>query len=186
MCPALASAHHQVRSLQRLLHPAVTQCDPVLGLQLLVKVLHVQIEILLPVQGEHFLHCRHRHPPTRGLAPPPVEQPVVAFFFVALPYPPHVPVADAQDLRRLPPGNLLGHRLQHHVLYFHRPLHRGLRVGFHAPHGLLPSPPAKRTYHVLSQPDISCATDTYGTRAWQKRTYHVEYCRFDSRSQSPL
>jgi hypothetical protein len=24
---------------------------------------------------------------------------------------------------------------------------------------LIPSPPAKRTYHVLSQPDISCATD---------------------------
>ena len=26
-------------------------------------------------------------------------------------------------------------------------------------HGLLPAPPAKRTYHVLSQPDISSATD---------------------------
>ncbi|HEV7218751.1 MAG TPA: hypothetical protein VGN39_07740, partial [Terriglobales bacterium] len=38
--------------------------------------------------------------------------------------------------------------------------HRGLRVGNHAAHDLLPSPPAKRTYHVLSQPDISCATDT--------------------------
>ena len=55
--------------------------------------------------------------------------------------------------------DLLRHRLQHHVLYFHRPLHRGLRVGIHASHGLLSSPPAKRTYHVLSQPDISCATD---------------------------
>ncbi len=28
-----------------------------------------------------------------------------------------------------------------------------------ASHGLLPSPPEKRTYHVLSQPDISCAND---------------------------
>src|ERR1700678_4377896 len=43
---------------------------------------------------------------------------------------------------------------------FHRPLHRGLRVRVHAPHGLSSSPPAKRTYHLLSQPDISCATDT--------------------------
>ena len=49
MRSALASARHQARSLQRLLHPGVTQFDPVLGLQLLVKVLHVQIEILLPV-----------------------------------------------------------------------------------------------------------------------------------------
>src|ERR1035441_2805848 len=80
-------------------------------------------------------------------------------FLVALPNPPHVPVADAQYLRRLPPRDLLRHRLQHHVLYFHRPLHRGPRISFHAPHGLLSSPPAKRTYHLLSQPDISCATD---------------------------
>src|SRR5205807_8255640 len=160
MRPALASARHQARSLQCLLHPGVTQFDPVLSLQLLVKMLHVQIEILLPVQREHSLHRHHRHPATRGLAPPPVQQPVVTLFDVALPPPPHVPVADAQDLRRLPPGNLLCHRLQHHVLYFHCPLHRGPRISFHASHGLLSSPLAKRTYHVLFEPDISCATDT--------------------------
>ena len=34
----------------------------------------------------------------------------------------------------------------------------------HALHGLLPSPPAKRTDHVLSQPDISCANDTSFSR----------------------
>jgi hypothetical protein len=42
------AARHQPRSLQRLLHPGVTQFDPVLGLQRLVKVLHVQIELLFP------------------------------------------------------------------------------------------------------------------------------------------
>src|ERR1700690_3778975 len=160
MRPPASSAPHQPRSLQRLLHPGVTQFDPVLGLQLLVKVLHVQIEIFFPVQCEHFLHRRHRYPATRRLAPPPVQQPVIALFHVALPPPPHVPVADAQYLRRLPPRDPLRHRLQHHVLYFHRPLHRGLRVRVHASHDLLPSPPAKRTYHLLSQPDISCATDS--------------------------
>src|SRR5438552_8281128 len=123
-------------------------------------MLHVQIEILLPVQRQHLLHRRHRHPPSRRLPAPPVEQPVVTLFDVALSPAPHVPVADPKDLRCLPPGDLLCHRLQHHVLYFHCPLHRGLRVTIHAWHGLLPSPPAKRTYHVLSQPDISCATDT--------------------------
>src|SRR5215470_4682548 len=130
-----------------------------LGLQLLMEMLHVQIEILFPVEREYFLHRCHRHSATRGLAPAPVQQSVVTLFHVALPPAPHVPVADAQYLRRLPPGNFLCHRLQHHVLYFHRPLHRGPRVGIHASHGLLLSPPAKRTYHVLSQPDISCATD---------------------------
>src|SRR5437868_7415769 len=123
-------------------------------------MLHVQIEILLPVESEYLLHRRHRHPPSRRLPAPPIEQPVVPLFDVALSPPPHVPVADPKDLSRLPPRNFLRHRLQHHVLYFHRPLHRGPRISFHAPHGLPSSPPAKRTYHVLFEPDISCATDT--------------------------
>src|SRR5215471_18489682 len=79
-----------------------------------------------------------------------------------------MPVADAQYLRCLQPGNLFGHRLQHHVLYFHRPLDRGLRVRVHAWHALSSSPPAKRhfmcylnrTYHVLPTADgTSCMTD---------------------------
>ena len=45
------------------------------------------------------------------------------------------------------------------VLHFHRPLHRGLRVTNHASHGLLLSPPAKRTDRLLFQADISCATN---------------------------
>src|ERR1700722_19709158 len=159
MHAAFPSTPHQTRSLQRLLHPGVAQLDAVLGLQLLVEVLHVQIEILLPVECEHLLHRRHRNPPMRRLAPSPVQQPVVPLFLIALPPPPHVPVTDPQDLRRLKPGNLLRHCLQHYILYFHRPLHRGPRISFHAPHGLPPSPPAKRTSHLLSHPDISCATD---------------------------
>src|SRR5437899_12264196 len=57
----------------------------------------------------------------------------------------------------------------HHVIFFAMArkitsctfiAHRGLRVREHACHVLLPSPPEKRTDHVLSQPDISCANDT--------------------------
>src|SRR5207253_2047416 len=98
-------------------------------------------------------------PLRRRHSPPPVKQPAEAELFVALPPAPHVPITDADNLRRLPPGDLLGHSPQNHFLYFHRPLRRGLRVGNHAPHGLLPSPPAKRTHHLLTQPDISCAND---------------------------
>src|SRR5260370_32333081 len=96
----------------------------------------------------------------RRLPSPPVHQTVVSLFLVALTPAPDVPVADPKGLGRLPPCNLFRHGLQHHVLYFHRPLHRGLRVRLHASHGLLPSPPEKRTYHLLSQPDISSATDS--------------------------
>src|SRR5437660_2842730 len=166
MHPALPAPRHQPRSLQRLLHPGVTQFDPVFGLQLLVKMLHVQIKIFFPVEPQYLLYRLHRNASVRGFATAPVEQPVIAKLFIAFPPASHVPVADAQDLRRLPPGNLLCHRLQHHVLYFHCPLHRGPRVTIHAWHGLLPSPPAKRTYHVLSQPDISCATDTGRRTTW--------------------
>jgi hypothetical protein len=69
-------------------------------------------------------------------------------------------------------------RPQNHFLYFHCPLHRGLRVELHAYHGRLLSPPAKRTSHVLSRPDISSATDTnhpVGVRSKLKRPLFVAH-----------
>src|SRR5207302_691206 len=83
-----------------------------------------------------------RHPPRRRLPTPPIKQSVIAELFVTFAPAPHVPVADADDLRCLPPRDLLRHGPQNHFLYFHRPLHRGLRVREHACHVLLPSPPA--------------------------------------------
>src|SRR5271170_1800730 len=156
---ALAPTRHHPRSLQNPFHPAVAEPNLMLGPQLLVKVLHIQIEITLPVQLQHPLHGRHRYAFGRRLSAPAVEQAAESKLLITLPPAPHMPVADAQDLSRLPPADLLRHRLQHHFLYFHRPLHGGLCVGVHALHGPLP-PPEKRTYHLLSQPDISCATDT--------------------------
>ncbi len=156
--PALASSPHQSGSLQHPFHPAVAEFDLVLAGQLLVKMRQVQIEILLPIELQHPLHHRHRNPLRRRLASSPVKQPPKPAFLVALSPAPHVPIADADNFRRLIPGNLLRHRLQNHFLYFHRPLHRGPRVRFHASHGLLLSPPAKRTTHVLTQPDISCVS----------------------------
>src|SRR5579872_3816667 len=73
----------------------------------------------------------------------------------------------------LPPSDLLRHRLQHHFLYFHCPLHGGFRVRVHAPHGLSPSPLQKRTSHLLIQPDISCANDM---RTLARLTYRETSC----------
>src|SRR5258708_3875480 len=116
-------------------------------------------------RGRRLLHPRRRHPFRRGFALPPVDQTVVAKLLIALAIAlapaPHLSIANADDLGGLPPRDPFRHGAQNHFLYFHRPLHCGLRVREHASHVLLPSPPEKRTDHVLSQPDISCANDIY-------------------------
>src|SRR5438876_2601377 len=89
-------------------------------------------------------------PVGRGPALPPVEQTVIAKLLVTLSPAPHLPITNADDLGCLPPPDPFRHGSQNHFLYFHRPLHRGLRVREHAPHVLLLSPPEKRTDHVLS------------------------------------
>src|SRR5216683_2705935 len=159
MHPAFAPPLYQPGSLQGQFHPGVAEFNLVLLAELLVKMTHVQIVIALPVQPQNLLDHRQWNPFGRRLSPPPVEQTVIAELFVTFPPAPHVPVADADDLCCLPPRDLLRHGPQYYFLYFHRPLHRGLRVRNHALHGLLPSPHEKRTDHVLSQPDISCAND---------------------------
>src|SRR5262249_7250386 len=90
---------------------------------------------------------------------PPIEQAVIAELLVAFTDAPQMTVTEAHNLCCLPPGDLPRPGPQHHFLYFHRPLHGGLRVREHAQHVLLLSPPRKRTYHVLIRPDISCAND---------------------------
>src|SRR5438128_12540590 len=164
MHSSLSPSPHQSGSLQRQLHPGVAQLDLVLVLQLLVEMPHVQIEIPIAIEPQHLLHQRHRHPFRRGLALPPVEQTVIAKLLVTLSPAPHLPITDADDLGRLPPRDPFRHGSQNHFLYFHRPFHRGLRVREHASHVLLPSPPAKRTDHLLIRPDISCANDTASAR----------------------
>src|ERR1700692_2365283 len=123
-------------------------------------MLHAQIKIAIPIQSQDLLDRGQRNLLGRRPSSPPVKQSVIAKLFQPLPPAPHLPIADADNLGRLPPRNLLRHGPQNHFLYFHRPLHRGLRVREHDCHVLSPSPPEKRTDHVLSQPDISSANDT--------------------------
>ncbi len=53
---------HQPGALQRQLHPRVTQLEIVFFHQLLVKVPHVEVKVLLLVQTQYFLHSLKRHP----------------------------------------------------------------------------------------------------------------------------
>src|SRR6202051_2464675 len=159
MHPALAPPRHQPRSLQRLLHPGVAQLDLMLVPQLLVEVPHVQIGIAVAVQPQYLLHQGQRNPLRRRLPTPPIKQSDITERLVTLAPAPHVPIADADDLRCLSPRDLLCHGPPNHFLYFYSPPHRGLRVREQECHVLSPSPPEKRTDHVLSQPDISSAND---------------------------
>src|ERR1700730_3260416 len=88
----------------------------------------------------------------------PVKQPAKAKLLVALPPASHVPVADADNLRRLPPSDLLRLWLAQILPSLSLPAHRGLRVGddvVHAP----PLTACQADRHLLTHPDISCAND---------------------------
>src|SRR5712692_423788 len=122
MHAALPRLDRQPRSLQRQLHPGVAELDPVLLAQLLVKVPHTEIAILLPIQPQHLFGERQRHTAGTGLPGAPVIQPVVAILPVAVIQPPQLPRADAQDVRRFKPVDLLAYGSQNHFLYFHGPL----------------------------------------------------------------
>src|SRR5208283_5009286 len=102
MHPALAASRYQPGPLQSLFYPGVAQLYSVLRPQLLVKMLHVQIEIAIPIQSQDLLHRRQGNALGGRLSSPPVEQPVVARLFQPLPPAPHRPIADANNLGRLP------------------------------------------------------------------------------------
>jgi hypothetical protein len=51
-------------------------------------------------------------------------------FLIAVLPAPQLPIANADDLRGLPPGDLFGYGTQDHFLYFHRPLPGGSALRF--------------------------------------------------------
>jgi len=79
-------------------------------------------------EPQHLRHRRPWNPPPARLPFAPVRQAGIAVSFQPLPPAAHRPVRHPQDLRRRPPRDPLGHRLQQHVLHSHHPLHLGGRV----------------------------------------------------------
>ena len=66
-------ALHQAGCLQGLFYPCVAQPDLMFLAELLMKVPHVQIELLVPVKAQNLSGLRLRHPPAAWLAPSPVQ-----------------------------------------------------------------------------------------------------------------
>src|SRR5712692_5401114 len=151
---------HQPSALQQQLHAGVAQLDAVLLAQLLVKVPHAEIAILLPIQPQHLLDHRPGNSFGTGPPPAPIVQTVEALHAVPRVPPPQVSRTDAQNVGRLPEGDLFADGPQNHVLCLHRPLPGSPWVNTHGrflrPPGLPQAALKKRTFHVLIE-----------------RTYHV-------------
>jgi len=90
--------------------------------QLFVKVLHVEIEILLPVQLQHLLQLLHRHSSRAGAPFAVLPQPAITVLLVLCPPAPYGPIRHAYNLGCFPPLQFAGHRLQDHFLNLHHPL----------------------------------------------------------------
>src|SRR6516165_5886422 len=108
MHSSFAALPYQPGGLQGLLHPGVTQPHVMLFTQLLVKMPHVEIRVLLLIQPQDLFHGCQRYPLRAGLPLAMVEQPVIAELFVALFPASHLTITDADDLGCLLPGDLLG------------------------------------------------------------------------------
>jgi hypothetical protein len=98
---ALPCPPHQARVLQHPLGPGVAEREAVLRHELLVEVLHRQIEVARAELLQHPLDAVERHAAPRDPAAPPVDQALRALGLVALPQAPEMPLAHAQHLRRL-------------------------------------------------------------------------------------
>src|SRR5215472_14670026 len=61
MWTAFAPDRNQPRSLKRILHPRIAVMDSMLLPQLLVKMTHIKIRILLPIQFQDLLQFLHGH-----------------------------------------------------------------------------------------------------------------------------
>jgi hypothetical protein len=147
---ALPCPPHQARVLQHPLGPGVAEREAVLRHELLVKVLHREVEVARAELLQHPLDAVDRHPPARDPAAPPVDQPLRPFGLVAIAQAAEVPLAHPQHLRRFQaaqrPAPPSADRLDD-------PRHPYLRQH--------PTPPARpnRTDRVLRNPDIPRATD---------------------------
>src|SRR5215208_2022436 len=116
------------RALEHTLRPRVADREAVLSGELLVEVADVEVEVALAIEAEHLFECGRGDAAGARPAAAAVEEGVEAETLVLLFPAPHVARAHAQNLGSLNPSNLLSRRTKDDFLYFHGPLHGGLRV----------------------------------------------------------
>src|SRR5438552_6196776 len=133
-----------------------------------MEVAHVEAVVGLAIQPQDLLHLRNGRL-TGGGQLPPVVQAELFIGRVAGPPAPQTAGIDAENVGGLDPGHGPTQRAQNHFLTFHRPLHGGRHerehrhlLGYRC---LYAAAPAKRTFHVHSGADRSCAPYSSESRA---------------------
>src|SRR5262249_29846578 len=151
----------------------------VLLLHLLVEMLHIEIEILFPVQVQHPLYRLQRYPLRTWFPTHSVVQSVVSELLVPLLHTSHLSRAYPDYFRLLPPRHTSCYRSQYDILYIQCPLNCGFRVVLQVtPTELLTLRLLKRTFHLLFRADISCATDSSTVRELPIK--RPPWCKFTS------
>src|SRR2546425_3932476 len=100
---------HQARRLQGALDPLIAQLNAVLLLELFVKMAHVEIGVLLPIEAQHALGGLHRHSLGRRPLLASVKQAVIAMLFITPAPAPQGTRTPAQDVRGVQPTDLAAH-----------------------------------------------------------------------------
>jgi hypothetical protein len=139
MHAALGLALHRTGPLQGLLHPRVTQPDLMFLAQPFVKMPHVQIEVLVPVQAQNFFRA-FAFATRRRLGIPPLRSSKPLCHCSSSRF------RQRRSCRGLMPINSAA---RHHLISPPR-LSTALCIT---------SSPALRTFHLLKTPDILCAND---------------------------
>src|SRR6187402_2448144 len=129
---ALPAWPDQTSSLQHILHPAVAPPNIMFFSKFLVKMPHVEVVVLVSIEREYLFHLHRWRLLPIGLPLTFVEQGAESMFLVSILPPTHRSGTHAQDFRRLPPGNLPGHRPQNHFLHLHCSLRFSRRNLLHA------------------------------------------------------
>lgn len=162
--PALG---HEARLLQRQPDEAVGEGHRMISPHQVMEVPDVEPGIALPVEPEDALHLCHWRLAARGQLAAIIEPQDLVGLIPGAPAP-QAARMDAQDIGRLQPGEGAAERPQDDLLSFHSPLHGGREprhrhlLGYRRLYG---RPPVKRTFHVLSGADRSCAPYSLGTGA---------------------
>ena len=156
-----AALGDELGRLQGLFDEGVGQGDPVVALRDLVEVADIEVVVRLPIQLQDPLDLGEGHLPGRGAPAAAIPQAVIALALVAQPPAAQGAGTPAEDLLGLPPRQLAAHRLQQHLLHFHRPLHDGRGVGHGDPPRSHFAPTSdrsrERSDHLLQPAVRSCA-----------------------------
>src|SRR5207253_666466 len=159
MAPAGAPFADQARLLQGKLNEAVRQPQRVVAAGEAVEVADVPAPVALAVEAQGVLDLDDGRLARRGQLAA-IIQPEDPVGLIARPPASQAAGVDSQNIGGLQPRQRPRQGSANDLLSFHGPLHGGLGIEHERPpccSWLYPSAPAKRTFHLLSGADRSCA-----------------------------